>query len=240
MIKPSRPVIGIGMDYQANGSFSHRPHYAIRTSYFNAVLAAGGFPLAIPYFPDNLIDVMLDSIDGFICPGGDYPYPASWYGADHGTPPPRFDHDCKVIERVLQRNMPFLGICAGMQTLAGVLGSPIHRDLSAVIPNALPHRGIAAEERAHAITIKPGTHLHRILGTEKLEVNSHHRECVAKPSDKYIVSATAPDGVMEAIEVPGQTFCIGVQWHPEFFITDEQPDFRLFQELIKLSEPARN
>jgi len=226
-----RPLIGILLDYQAEGSFSSRPHNALRCAYFNAVDVAGGIPVALGYTPD-LIDDLLDRLDGLIIPGGFYPFPAIYYGEpeDDAHVHPRAAFEVSLTRRALDLDMPVFGICAGMQVLGILRGAVLHRDIHKAVETNIDHlNGKPAEEIAHTVAITPGTMLHAIADAREIGVNTAHREGFTEMPDNVTVSAVAPDGAIEAIEYSDHRFCLGVQWHPEFFLERGDPNRRLFE-----------
>jgi putative glutamine amidotransferase len=225
-----KPIIGITLDWQASGSFSPRPHYALRQHYFNAIWQAGGVPVAIPLITEAMPEY-LARVHGILVPGGDYPSPGWWYGDKHGTADhPRAEADIALTKTVLGMNMPFLGICAGMQTMAVACGGRLHWRVKDKIENALDHRGIPLEEEAHSVNIKAGSLLEKIMGQHKIITNSHHNEGVAEAGQSLVVSGAAEDGVIEAIECPQHPFALGVQWHPEMLVNAH--DAALFKAFI--------
>jgi len=235
----TQPRIGILLDYSAAGSFSSRPHYALRCGYFDAIWRAGGLPVAIPYIAEAAEDY-LDHCDGLILPGGFYPFPAALYGEE--TPDeedihPRYRFEAEITRRALDRDMPVLGICAGMQVMAAAAGATLYRDVRAELPTGIDHLNERpAEEPAHSVAIEADTQLRRVLGVDHLDVNTAHKEALKIEPEGLIVNARAPDGVIEGIEIPGRRFCIGVQWHPEFFGIEGNPNFNLFTGLIKAAK----
>lgn len=232
----NRPTIGVLMDYEAAGSFSTRPHYAIRTNYFDAVWKAGGMPVALPYLADALPE-FLDHCGGIVTPGGSYPFPPQWYGKPAGgaeETEPRFRFEVDFTRAAMDRDIPMFGICAGMQVMAGVLGGTFHEDVRVDIATNIDHLDERpAEEPAHQVRITPDTRLHEITGRDEFSVNTAHREALRQALDGFVVNAVAPDGVIEGIEVPGKRFMLGVQWHPEFFATEGDPNFELFKALVE-------
>ncbi len=237
----SRPVIAILMDYENEGSFSSRPHYALRLGYFNAIEKAGGTPVALPYLTGS-IDAYLEMADGIVLPGGFYPFPARYYGETQVTPEeeihPRAVFEMEFARAMLARDMPVLGICAGMQVLAAAKGVMLYRDVHKVYSTTIDHLNEKpAEEAAHSVSIVPGTLLHAITGLEEMQVNTAHREGVVDQSgpDDLVINARAPDGVVEGLELSGQRFALGVQWHPEFFLETGNPHLKLFETLVAIS-----
>lgn len=241
-----RPLIGILLDYQDEGTFSSRPHNALRCAYFDAIDVAGGVPVALGYTPD-LIDDLLDRLDGLIIPGGFYPFPAIYYGEPEDEKPvhPRAAFEVSLTRRALELDMPVLGICAGMQVLGILRGAKIHRDVHTAVETDIDHLNEKpAEDIAHTVAITPGTLLHAIAGSREIGVNTAHREGFTEMPENILVSAVAPDGVIEGIEFADHRFCIGVQWHPEFFLDRDDPNRRLFEALCSVASggtpPARN
>lgn len=230
----NRPMIGILLDYEPSGSFSKRPHYALRTAYFDAVWKAGGLPVGLPYL-DGADDAYLSAVDGLIVPGGFYPFPAEVYGraADGAPVHPRYAFERTLMLDALGRDLPTLGICAGMQVMAVARGATVWDDIARELDCAVDHLNEKpAEETAHTVTIAPGTRLFEIAGASEIAVNTAHNEALRDVPDGIAISARAPDGIVEAIELPDRRFALGVQWHPEFFLTEGDPNFRLFEHLI--------
>lgn len=231
----AKPLIGLGLDYEAEGSFSPYPYYALREHYFHAILAAGGIPLAIPHTADALPD-FLDQVQGVLAPGGVYPSPNDWYGEANDDTPlhPRAAFDCSLMRATLERDLPVLGICAGMQVMAYTQGSVCYHNVHQETDTTVNHKEkLKLKERVHSVTIDPDSQLYQLIGTTELQVNSNHNEAIKQPGTGVNVSATAPDGVIEAIELPAYRFAVGVQWHPEFFAEEDSPDQRIFKGFIQ-------
>jgi putative glutamine amidotransferase len=231
----TRPLIGILLDYQDEGSFSKRPHYALRCAYFDAIWKAGGLPVGLPYIADGQ-DAYLDAVGGVIVPGGFYPFPEEYYGgpASGDAPHPRHAAEVPLTRTAIERDIPLLGICAGMQVLAAVEGAPLIKDLKSEVGGEIDHlNGRPAEQHAHSVAVTPGTLLHRIVGRDEIMVNTAHNEAPRSLPPSLTVNAVAPDGVIEGAERPDRTFCLGVQWHPEFFLGDGDPNLALFEALVE-------
>lgn len=228
-----KPTIGITLDYVKEGSFSKRPHFAIRENYFTAVSDAGGLPIGIPHNIES-IDEYLNKVDALIIPGGDFGLNPDWYV--EGEKPafdasPRLKFDIAIIQNALAKNLPLLGICAGMQILAGMHGCKLSSKIQAHSKIGRNHLNeIAAENYAHDILVEQGTQLFNIVGA-RMPANSRHTEGVVKLSDKVVLAGTSDDGIIEAIEVKGARFALGVQWHPEFFVGDANA--AIFKALVK-------
>lgn len=236
-----KPVIGITLDYEAEGSFARTPYYALRTQYFEAIERAGGLPIALPYSA-ALQEEYLNLVDGILIPGGSMAKPLEWYEAGTTELPysqsPRSQSDIWYAEQCLAHKIPFLGICEGMQVLAGVLGCTLTADVQKSYQTTLPHLTRPSHVRAakHIVHIKDRTLLSSILKTEVLTTNTVHREAVREASKNVVVSATAADGVIEAIEAHPELshpFALGIEWHPEYFTTPDAPDFNIFTAFIQ-------
>jgi len=235
MTQHPKPRIGLTLDAENPGGYSAYPWYALRVNYATAIARAGGIPLALPHHA-ALAEDMLNTLDGLIVTGGAFDVSPSLYGeADiHGSvtlKEGRTAAELALLRGALARRMPVLGICGGEQLLAVALGGTLIQHIPDSIANALPHeQPNPRHEAGHSVTITPGTLLHRITGAASLAVNSSHHQAVASPGASAVVNATAPDGIIEGIEAPDLPFCLGVQWHPEFEISDG--DARIFAALI--------
>lgn len=232
-MNPRTPTIGVTLDSEQPGGYSKYPWYALRTNYMDAVAAAGALPMALPHLPD-LAEAMLDRLDALIVTGGAFDVDPGLYGdatrhdtvtLKHG----RTAAEMALVRGALARNMPVLGICGGEQLLAVALGGTLIQHIPDAIPAALDHeQKTPRNEPGHAIAVVPGTLLHRIVGATEMNVNTSHHQAVRTPG-RALVNATTADGVIEGIEDASYRFCLGVQWHPEFFI--DPGDRRIFDAL---------
>lgn len=229
------PRIGLTLDAEDAGGYSKFPWYALRRNYAGAVAAAGGLPVALPHEPD-LADAYLDLIDGLIVTGGAFDVDPALFGAAEThdavtTKPDRTGFELAVLRGALDRDMPIFGICGGQQLLHVALGGTLIQHIPDAVPNALAHeQPNPRDEAGHAVAVTPGTALATIVGAGPLHVNSAHHQAAADEPDGVVVNAMAEDGVIEGIEAPGRRFCVGVQWHPEFFI--DPGDRALFDAFI--------
>lgn len=219
-----RPIIGLILDEmldppQDGSAFSRRPFYALRMDYFAAVARAGGAPVAIPYAPDAL-GAYLEICNGWLIPGGDYRFRADWYDA---PPPPdlvkpslRRDFEAHAARRILEADAPLLGICNGMQVMAGVTGGRIsYVGHAPRAPGGPAHGDPATGFARHEVTLAPGSRLAALYGAHAVWTNSAHKEDVTSLGAQTRLAGRAADGVIEAFEIEGRRFAVGVQWHPE-------------------------
>ena len=219
-----RPVIGVTLDREPAGGYAKLPWYALRENYCDVVAAAGGLPIALPHEPD-LADHYLALIDGLVVTGGAFDVdPALYGGADrHPTvtlKERRTRFEWAVTKGAVDRDLPLLGICGGQQLLNVVLGGTLIQHLPDAVPGGLAHeQPNPRTEPGHEVVVTAGSLLHRVTGADRLPVNSAHHQAAERIGPGIVVSATAPDGVIEAIEDPRCRFCLGVQWHPEYGIS---------------------
>ncbi len=225
------PLIGITLDSEKPGGYSGFPWYALRKNYAEAVARAGGLPVGLSH-EAGLAKAYLERVQGLVITGGDFDVDPALFGAAgrHGTvklKEGRTDFELALIRSALERDMPILAICGGQQLLHVALGGKLIQHIPDAFPEALDHeQPNPRNEPGHEVEIVKGTMLRAIVGDVRLAVNSAHHQAAADEPRGVTVNARASDGIIEGIEVPGQRFCIGVQWHPEFEIT--QGDARLF------------
>ncbi|MEH6525812.1 MAG: gamma-glutamyl-gamma-aminobutyrate hydrolase family protein [Sneathiella sp.] len=219
------PLIGITLDSEDPGGYSNMPWYALRQNYADVITASGGLPLALPHEPDQ-VDAYLEKLDGLVVTGGAFDVDPSMFGATtrHDTvvtKDRRTEFEKNMAQAMLDADKPVLGICGGQQLLHVILGGTLIQHIPDEVDDALAHeQPNPRTEAGHDVAVVPGTLLHRIVGTETLDVNSAHHQAAKDISDNITVNAVAPDGVIEGIEDNRYKFCLGVQWHPEYLISD--------------------
>ena len=234
---PNRPVVGITTNYEGIDA-------TLRSAYYRQIVEAGGTPMLIPPVNDNdVIMSTLDHIDALLLTGG-ADFNPLWHGDE---PIPGLHHinrerdlpELMLTRYAYYRQIPILGICRGMQTLAIALDGHIQQDL----PNAevrMKHSQDAdREEPTHTVFVQKDTLLKKIYNRDRMFVNSFHHQAVDEAGDKLRVSATAADKVVEAVESNEHKPILGVQWHPEWLGQDGQPLFKWLVDEARLLMEAR-
>jgi len=249
----SRARIGVVTDYHVGTLERHggdEPHVFLNARYVRAVEAAGGRPWLLPPPSGDPAgaEEYLAGVDGLLLTGCGRHLDPEAYGET-----PRFDLtlmpqakqalELALVNGALAQGVPLLALCGGMQSLNVALGGSLIQRIAAEVPHALEHmQQDKATNPAHPVTLVPGSILARLTEAETLQVNSSHTQSVGRLGRDLVVSATAPDGVVEAIEYTGPVWAVGVQWHPEYLYPADPAQARLFQTLVAQSKarvPAR-
>lgn len=237
-----QPIIGITpsptLDALPHGTFAR---HAMGASYVDAIVEAGGVPIVVPPQPANLAP-LLDLLDGVLLSGGGDIEP-SRYGADrvhsttYGLNPERDAFELELARAAVDRDLPLLGICRGIQVLNVALGGSLLQDVADehAAPVRVRHRqqeaGLTADAIGHPVALAEST-LRAIFTTDELGVNSFHHQAIDRLAPELLPAALAPDGVVEAAPLPGRRFAIGVQWHPELMFRRHDLHRRLFAAFV--------
>jgi putative glutamine amidotransferase len=201
--------------------------------YFQGVTAAGGVAVLLPPQPVNsdIAERVLDSVDGLLITGGKDVDPAAYGQQRHpATDEPGTQRDAwefTLLDGALRRGLPVLGICRGAQVLNVALGGTLHQHLPDVIGHS-GHRAGNAVFTTLPVRTVPGTRLAALLG-ESVDARCYHHQGIAEIGEDLVVSASDVDGVIEALELPGEAFVLAVQWHPE----ESLEDLRLFSAIVE-------
>ena len=184
---------------------------------------------------------ILTEVDGLLLTGGGDVDPV-FYGQErhpavHDAEPGRDEFEIDLARRAMDTNLPLLAICRGSQVLNVAAGGTLVQDIPSEITTDLEHRLETPKDGiAHVVRVTAGSVLGRALGdAAECPVNSRHHQSVGKVAPQLSTSASSPDGIVEAIESPEASFCVGVQWHPEnFWRTGEfRPLFDAFIDATK-------
>ena len=228
---------------------SNDPEYkkfAVRQSYISAIAEAGGEPLCIVRPNEDELADLLTFGDGILLVGGCDIDPKQYHKQNLGQSKEingeRDRVELSLVKHARERNLPLLGICRGMQIINVAFGGSLYQDLATAMPGAAAHyfykdengNLIPRDHRAHPVTITEGTLLYAAVNTATTEVNSLHHQGVCRLGTELHASAHAPDGLVEAIELTGHPFLLGVEWHPEEL--KDEPSQKIFAAFIKATQ----
>ncbi len=220
MSDPGRPVIGIcAIRERARWAFWDQDAHLVADSYVAPVQRAGGVAVLLPVDPRAPLE-LLDRIDGLMLIGGADLDPGS-YGAprDPATEsiyPDRDQFELAMVRAAIDRDLPLLAICRGMQILNVAFGGTLEQNLVAA-DGSSPHRKVVGtfDGNDHTVRLVPGSVAARAVGEELHLAHCHHHQAVRDLGAGLVVSGRAEDGVVEAVEVADGRWALGVQWHPE-------------------------
>lgn len=234
--EPVRPVVGLTtyLDRAQTGVWDVRASF-LPAGYFQGITAAGGIAVLLPPQPvdPGIAAEVLDGLSGLVITGGKDVDPGSYGQVRHpATDQPDTDRDgweFALLAEAFNRGLPVLGICRGAQVLNVALGGTLHQHLPDVLGHS-EHRTGNAVFTTLPVRTEPGTRLAELLG-ESCDVQCYHHQAIASLGDGLVVSGRGTDegeGVVEAIELPGENFVLAVQWHPE----ESLADLRLFTAIV--------
>ncbi len=215
--------------------------FPLPADYVEAVRRAGGVPLLIPP-GESQLEPILARLDGLILTGGGDLDPSHYAGAAHESiymvDPERDATELALARRIVETGMPCLCICRGAQVLNVALDGTLIEHLPDEVGDELSHRLPERRPTRHPILLEPGSRLAAILGRERIEAVSWHHQAVRRPGSGLQVVARAPDGTIEALEMPSHPWLLAVQWHPEMTAATDPVQERLFQALVAAAQPA--
>ncbi len=212
--------------------------------YLTSIERAGARTRLIDRERDATRDVLLQ-VDGILLTGGGDVDPSRyWEAADasyDAAEVGRDEYETEIIRRAIERDLPLLAICRGIQILNVALGGSLIQNIPTQRPGTLNHRLPDPKWAiAHDVAVVAGSCLHaimhdRINASGMMPVNSRHHQSIKEVAPPLRVTGTAPDAIIEAVERPGSTFCLGVQWHPENFLEHDEfaPLFRAFVDAAR-------
>lgn len=235
------PLIGITSSHASN-QYGQPTVESLRT-YIREVIKAGGTPVVIPSeIPVEKLKELFARLDGIILAGGDDIDHTRFNGEDHpkiGKPDALRD-TCEITlaRMAVKEEKPLLGICRGLQTLNVALGGDLYTHIEDQHPAKVKHDYYPEPPRdliSHPVTIEESSKLFKIIGEREIPVNSLHHQGVKTLAEALSATAYAPDGLVEAAEIPGHPFAIAVQWHPEW-IPDQPASQAIFKAFIQAAK----
>jgi putative glutamine amidotransferase len=245
-MKSPRPVIGIPTQtlHAMDGIPEALPQsWVMNQRYFSAITSVGGVPWMIPLLEGDVetLREIYDRLDGLLLPGGVDMDPGA-YGesASPGlgrTDPARDRVELQLTRWAIEDHKPILGLCRGLQVINVARGGTLYQDIQAELPGAIKHdyfptQGFQRDFLAHDSAVARGSRLLAALERPRMKVNSMHHQGLKTVGEGLTPSATAPDGLVEAVEGPSDHFLIGVQWHPEVFEAADPGTHHLFRAFI--------
>ena len=236
-----RPLIGISASIKQNDDLGWSFH-RLPSTYSDALERVGAAPVIIPSgLCDESLRSLYQRLDGILLSGGGDLDPTLYHAVPHPTTnricATRDETEIALSRWAYEHDLPLFGICRGIQTLAVALGGALLQDIPELLGEDYPH-SLESEQpphnlHAHPVSILADSLLAELLGSTRLGVNSLHHQSVERMPQGFIATAHSPDGVIEAMEAPGNTFCLAVQWHPEDMIDSDPPMLRLFEGFVE-------
>jgi putative glutamine amidotransferase len=239
-----RPLIGVSTSITVSTpvppSSGPPPERAyVNSTYLRAVQQAGGVPVLLPPQLDpEAVQELMSAVDGLLLTGGGDIDPVRFGEAAHPTcfdvAPARDDVEIRAVQWALDRKLPVLGICRGIQVLNVALGGGLYQDIPSEPGSDIAHSQAAPRDQpTHGVAVKPGSRLAETLGVDKVAVNSMHHQALRGLGRGLVEVAWAPDHVIEGVELTESShFVLGVQWHPEELVAHSEPARRLFSALV--------
>lgn len=234
----ARPLIGITCGSSALDPGAKSPQDRLNCTYSHAVFLAGGAPVILPNLGESeAVLAWLDRLDGIVLSGG-FDVNPKLFGEDVlnasvEIDSPRDVAELPLIHSLLERDLPMLAICRGIQSLNVALGGTLYQDIPAEMETSINHRQPESRDSTtHTVQLEPRSRLAGIVGSQEIHVNTFHHQALKSVGNGLVVTARAPDGIIEAVEDPRARFRIGVQYHPEELVDNCEHAIRLFEALI--------
>lgn len=246
---PRRAIIGVTTQtlHSIDGIPAGLPQSVVMNQrYYIALTLIGAAPILIPLLEDEpeALRSVYEACDGLLLPGGVDVDPSFFGESPHEKlgriDPARDRTEMQLARWAVEDRKPVLGLCRGLQVLNVALGGTLWQDLEEQLPNAIKHdyfptHGFERDHIAHEVAITKGSRLRSLMELDQIPVNSMHHQGIKVLAPALSPSALAPDGLIEAAELAGDHFCVGVQWHPEVFELTDPHTRHVFREFVAAS-----
>jgi putative glutamine amidotransferase len=248
----SRPIVGIPTQtLQTLGGISADipPSWVMSQRYVSTLTNAGAIPWLIPLVDDETLHGVYDALDAVFLPGGADIDPMS-YGKE---PHPLCDKTDRERDRVelqlarwaIEQRKPVLGVCRGLQMINLAAGGTLYQDLAEQLTGSIKHdyfpfagQNFSRDYLAHEVDVAAGSRIADVFGAGSLRVNSMHHQGIRDLGEDLVVTAIAPDGLVEGVEGSNGAYLVGVQWHPEALTDSDDSARRLFDQFIEAAVAA--
>ncbi|MCP8970701.1 gamma-glutamyl-gamma-aminobutyrate hydrolase family protein [Ectobacillus ponti] len=232
-----KPIIGITGAYVKHNSYMEGVY--VHHDYHRCVAAHGGIPIVLPFVSPELSLETLPLCQGIILSGGEDVDPR-YYGQDPhqqlgATVRERDEAEIAIAKYAIEKGIPLLAICRGIQILNVALGGTLIQDIPSQVHGAMQHTQVIDRSLdSHWVTVDPASRLYEIVGEKRIRVNSLHHQAIDSLGQGLRVVAAASDGIIEAVEhTDASAFLLGLQWHPESMAVSDPCMQRIFTRLIQ-------
>ena len=235
-----KPLIGLTPGHNEDSQ-----DITMRPTYFHGLISAGAIPIVLPLQASSHdYEQLTDTLDGFVFTGGPDPHPFLFGEETHSqcgsVSSLRDAMELSLLPLIIKKGKPILGICRGIQIINTGLGGDIYQDIQSQYSCSQKYSFPTSHKQpysyktpSHTVSLTPGSRLEQICRSPVLRVNSMHHQAVRNLAPGLSACALAPDGLTEALEMPGYPWLVAVQWHPEYLWEDDPAAARLFADFVK-------
>ena len=244
-----KPLVAVTMGNSPGDGRARPARATLNAAYLQAIEDAGAVPVLLaPGMEQGTIEALMATVAGLLLTGGADIDPARYGEAAHektaGISISRDEMEDVATLWALERDLPILAICRGLQFLNVALGGSLHQHLPDVVGDGIKHgqtdHGFSRGEPTHAVRMATGSCLAAWLGADRTTVNSMHHQSINRLGSGLVATAWADDGCIEGAELPGRRFVAGVQWHPEEMAAQHEPARRLFAGFVAAAGRAQS